>query len=288
MYVDRNFYGTIKISQYTDSMGSPYRLLLNGRITHGYQYEDAEICNRITTYYTEGSGAGLAISLTPELNKRVGVVGMGVGTMAGYAMEGDVYRLYDINPLVKKMSSDEQVQFTFRINAVDRGATVDVELGDARLTMEQELRQGEAQNYDVLILDAFSSDSIPVHLLTKESMELYEKHMNPRGVIAIHISNRYLDLEPVVRRLAKETHYPMVVAECYSGEDYGEDWIYACTWILLTRNEGIIKKLEEHGHIRSDLSKQEDLPLWTDDYASIFRIMDKPAWWPSWLGGDSP
>jgi len=288
MYVDRNFYGTIKISQYTDSMGSPYRLLLNGRITHGYQYEDAEICNRITTYYTEGSGAGLAISFTPELNKRVGVVGMGVGTMAGYAMEGDVYRLYDINPLVKKMSSDEQAQFTFRMNAADRGATVDVELGDARLTMEQELRQGEAQNYDVLILDAFSSDSIPVHLLTKESMELYEKHMNPRGVIAIHISNRYLDLEPVVRRLAKETHYKMVVTECYSGEDYGEDWIYACTWILLTRNEEIIKKLEELGHNRSDLSQQEDLPLWTDDYASIFRIMDKPAWWPSWLGGDSP
>ena len=286
--MDRNFYGTIKISRYTDSLGSPYYLLLNGRITHGYQYEEIELCDRITTYYTEGSGAGLAIAFTPELNKRVGVVGMGVGTMAGYAMEGDVYRLYDINPLVKKMSSDEEKQFTFRMNAVDRGATVDVELGDARLTMEQELNQGEAQNYDVLILDAFSSDSIPVHLLTKESMELYEKHMNPRGVIAIHISNRYLDLEPVVRRLAKETHYPMVVTECYSGEDYGEDWIYACTWILLTRNEGIIKKLEEHGHNRSDLSQQEDLPLWTDDYASIFRIMDKPAWWPSWLGGDSP
>jgi Ca2+/Na+ antiporter len=287
VYADRNFYGTLKINRYTDSLGSPYYLLLNGRITHGCQYEEIKLCDRITTYYTEGSGAGLAVALTPKLNKRVGVVGMGVGTMAGYAMDGDVYRLYDINPLVEKMSSDEVHQFTFRMNAVKvRNAIVDVKLGDARLTMEQELKRGEAQNYDVLILDAFSSDSIPVHLLTKESMELYEKHMNPEGVIAIHISNRYLDLEPVVRRLAKETHYPMVVTECYSGEDYDEDWIYACTWILLTRNEGIIKKLEEQGHNRSDLSQQEDLPLWTDDYASIFRIMHKPEWLPGWLGGD--
>ncbi|MDP7009995.1 MAG: hypothetical protein QF685_01330 [Verrucomicrobiota bacterium] len=288
MYVDRNFYGTIKISQYTDSNGSPYRLLLNGRITHGYQYEETEICNRITTYYTEESGAGLAIELTPKLNKRVGVVGMGVGTIAGYARKGDVYRFYDINPLVEKMSSDEEALFTFRINAVDRDAMVDVKLGDARLTMERELSQGERQNYDALILDAFSSDSIPVHLLTKESMELYEKHMNPEGVIAIHISNRYLDLEPVVRQLAKETNYPMVVTECYSGEDDGEDWVYACTWILLTRNEGILHELEESGYVRLDLALQEDLPLWTDDYASIFRIMDKPAWWPDWLGGDFP
>ena len=289
VYVDRNFYGTLKINRYTDSLGSPYYLLLNGRITHGCQYEEIELCDRITTYYTEGSGAGLAVALTPKLNKRVGVVGMGVGTMAGYAMDGDVYRLYDINPLVEKMSSDEVHQFTFRMNAVNvRNAIVDVKLGDARLIMEQELKRGEAQNYDVLILDAFSSDSVPVHLLTKESMELYVKHMNPEGVIAVHISNRYLDLEPVVRRLAKEIHYPMVVAECYSGEDFDEDWVYACTWILLTRNEGIIQQLEDHGHVRSDLSQQEDLPLWTDDYASIFRIMDKPAWWPSWLGGDSP
>ena len=213
---------------------------------------------------------------------------MGVGTMAGYAKKGDVYRFYDINPLVEKMSSDEEALFTFRINAVDRDAMVDVKLGDARLTMERELSQGERQNYDALILDAFSSDSIPVHLLTKESMGLYEKHMNPEGVIAIHISNRYLDLEPVVRQLAKETNYPMVVTECYSGEDDGEDWVYACTWVLLTRNEGILHELEESGYVRSNLSLQEDLPLWTDDYASIFRIMDKPAWWPDWLGGDFP
>ena len=240
--------------------------------------------------------AGNLISrkLTPMLGitkmVRMGslIIVAGVGTMAGYAMDGDFYRLYDINPLVEKMSSDEVHQFTFRMNAVKvRNAIVDVKLGDARLTMEQELKRGEAQNYDVLILDAFSSDSIPVHLLTKESMELYVKHMNPEGVIAVHISNRYLDLEPVVRRLAKEIHYPMVVAECYSGEDYGEDWIFACTWILLTRNEGIIQQLEEYGHVRSDLSRQEDLPLWTDDYASIFRIMNKPEWWPSWLSGDS-
>ena len=287
MYVGRNFYGTLKISRYTDNMGSPYRLLLNGRITHGYQYEEAEICNRITTYYTEDSGACLAIRLTPELNKRVGVVGMGVGTMAGFAEDGDVYRLYDINPLVKKMSSDEEKQFTFRLNAVDRGATVDVELGDARLTMERELKSGEAQNYDALILDAFSSDSIPVHLLTKEAMELYEKHMNPEGVIAIHISNRYLDLEPVVRGLARETNYTMVVVDSSSGEDYGEDWIYACTWILLTRNEGIIKKLEEVGHDHTDLSQQEDFRVWTDDYTSLSKIIDWPEWWPSWLGRDS-
>ena len=136
------------------------------------------------------------------------------------------------------------------------------------------------------MLDAFSSDSIPVHLLTKESMGLYREHTHPEGVIAIHVSNKYLDLETVVRRLAKEMNMMMVVVDSDNGESLGEDWIYDCTWILLSDNEEFIRQIEGSGYPRTKLSSQEDSPLWTDEYTSIFRIFYKPEWWTRWFESD--
>ena len=284
-YVQRNFYGTLKISRYSDFGGEVYRLLLNGHITHGFQYESVEWCNRITTYYTYGSGVELAMRYTQENNKRVGVVGLGVGTMAGFAEAGDQYWLYDINPAVVNLSADEVAQFTYCINARDRGASVEIVSGDARLAMERELRAEKNRQLDVLVLDAFSSDSIPVHLLTLESLKLYDQHLKPDGVLAVHISNRYLNLEPVVRRLAAELDFGMIEVDSLGGEDYGQDWVYAATWVLLSRNQDFLDNVEANAWLRTDLSEARELPLWTDDYASIFRIMNKPHWWPTWLGG---
>lgn len=285
-YVQRNFYGTLKISRYSDLGGDVYRLLLNGHITHGFQYERVDLCNRITTYYTYGSGVELAMRYTPEANKHVGVVGLGVGTMAGFAKAGDRYWLYDINPAVVHLSADDVGQFTYCINARDRGAQVAIVPGDARLAMEHELRTGQNRQLDVLVLDAFSSDSIPVHLLTLESLKLYEQHLKPDGVMAIHVSNRYLNLEPVVRRLAAELGFEMIQVDSLGGEEYGQDWVYAANWVLLSRNEQFLQDVEANAWLRTDLSEAKQLPLWTDDYASIFRIMNKPHWWPGWLGGN--
>ena len=152
--------------------------------------------------------------------------------MAGFAEAGDQYWLYDINPAVVNLSADEVAQFTYCINARDRGASVEIVSGDARLAMERELRAEKNRQLDVLVLDAFSSDSIPVHLLTLESLKLYDQHLKPDGVLAIHISNRYLNLEPVVRRLAAELDFGMIEVDSLGGEDYGQDWVYAATWVL--------------------------------------------------------
>ena len=157
--------------------------------------------------------------------------------------------------------------------------------GDARLAMERELRTEKNRQLDVLVLDAFSSDSIPVHLLTLESLKLYDQHLKPDGVLAVHISNRYLNLEPVVRRLAAELDFGMIEVDSLGGEDYGQDWVYAATWVLLSRNQDFLDDVEANAWLRTDLSEARELPLWTDDYASIFRIMNKPHWWPTWLGG---
>ena len=286
IYTDRNFYGTLKVGRYLDEGDEPYRLLLNGRITHGYQYESQEARDRVTTYYTYGSGVELAIRLTPDKEKRVGVVGLGVGTIAGYAQKGDLYWMYDINPAVVSLSSDEQKQFTFCLDARARGAKVEIIEGDARLAMEREIQTGKNRQFDVLALDAFSSDSIPVHLLTREALDIYGKHLKNDGVLAIHISNRYLDLEPVVQRLARELSYQMILIDSPDGKEVGQDWVYSATWILLSRSEEFIEKVEANGEIRTDLSGRQDLPLWTDDYASIFRILRKPDWLPVWLGGE--
>ena len=286
IYTDRNFYGTLTVGRYLDDWNEPYRLLLNGRITHGYQYESQYACDWITTYYTYGSGVELAVRFTPDKAKRVGVVGLGVGTIAGYAKKGDFYCMYDINPAVVSLSAEEQMQFTYCLNARARGAKVEIVEGDARLAMEREFQTGQNRYFDVLALDAFSSDSIPVHLLTREALDIYGKHLKNDGVLAIHISNRYLDLEPVVQRLARELSYKMILIDSLDGDNIaGEDWAYSATWVLLSRSEEFIEKVEANGWARTDLSTQQDLPLWTDDYASIFRILRKPDWFPVWLGG---
>ena len=303
-HLDRNFYGTIKITHYRDDLGM-YRLLQNGRITHGFQYKEkdgteSERSDWLVTYYTPDSGVGLAMELLRSEKMRVGVVGLGVGTLAGFAENGDEFCFYDINPMVVDLSLNDHDSFnkkkgfTYCVNARERGAGVEIVLGDARLAMEHEKETGKLRDFDLIALDAFSSDSIPVHLLTTESMNLYEDHLAAGGVIAVHVSNRYLNLNPVVKRLAQGDQNPsrprepftMVEVDIWSGDEDGEDWFYACNWILLTRNEAIVQRLKDKGYPKTDLSQKEDLPFWRDDYTSIFRIMDKPAWWPRWLGGN--
>ncbi len=167
-----------------------HRSLIHGTILHGDQYLAPELARVPTTYYTESSGVGRALeSLHPTTRPlRIGVIGLGTGTIATYGSTGDVYRFYDINPAVIRIANSE---FSY---LKDSDATIETPLGDARLNLEREAPQG----FDLLAIDAFSSDSIPVHLLTYEALTVYRRHMKPGGVIAFHVTNRYLDLVPVV------------------------------------------------------------------------------------------
>ncbi len=197
---ERNFYGAIRVKEYGEPGGSFYlRRLVHGVIMHGEQYMEGERRREATTYYMPTSGIGLAIAAAQARGPvKVGVIGLGTGTLAAYGRKGDDFRFYEINPQVVRVARG---LFGY---LGDTRARVEVVLGDARLNLEREPPQG----FDVLAVDAFSSDSIPVHLITREALALYQRHMKPGGVIAFHVSNRFLELPPVVGRLARESGLP--------------------------------------------------------------------------------
>jgi len=235
------------------------RMLQHGRITHGLQYLDTYQKNEPTSYYEEGSGVWLAVKELAAkggvVPRHIGVVGLGTGTMAAFGRAGDRVRFYEINPQVEMLAYKH-----FSYLADCRGK-VEVVLGDARLSMERE----EPQGFDVLVLDAFSGDAIPVHLLTREAIEIYLRHMKPRGIIAVHISNQYLELEPVAARLAEHfgLHARTVNYERKDAYSYSSDWV------LLAREESVFEG--EAG----EKSQVKNGPLWTDDYASLLPILKR-------------
>ncbi|MCH8218993.1 MAG: fused MFS/spermidine synthase, partial [Planctomycetes bacterium] len=194
----RNFYGVLRIQAYKEPKSKrKYLKLVHGRIAHGMQYDDAKHRRQPTSYYGEESGVGLALRHLPrKTGRRIGVVGLGVGTLAAYGREGDVIRFYEIDPQVFRFA---EKLFSY---LKDSEADVEVVPGDARLSLEREA----SQNSDLLVLDAFSGGAVPVHLLTKEAFEVYLRHLNPDGVLAVHITNIHLDLAPVVRRLGEAFH----------------------------------------------------------------------------------
>lgn len=261
----RNFYGTLKVFDYSQSDPElHYQLLLHGATTHGIQFVSSEKSQWPTTYYGENSGVGLAIRHLPETKGRhLGLVGLGTGTLAAYGKEGDELRIYEINPDVEKLALET---FSYIKNCP---AKVNIVMGDARLKMEEEIEAQQFQKFDLLALDAFSSDAIPVHLLTKEAFTTYLKHLKSDGIIAVHISNRYLDLEPVVIGLAQQFGLDFAVIS----DDHDENWwIYNTTWILLSKNKAWIESAEIRG--AADASHQSRPPvLWTDDHASLYQIL---------------
>jgi hypothetical protein len=256
----RNFYGTLRVKDTGAATSeTAMRRLMHGVIMHGEQYLHPDKQNRITTYYTESSGVGLAIKyFQGERPVRVGVVGLGTGTLAAYGRAGDVIRFYEINPQVIEIARRD-----FKFISGSKGR-VDTVLGDARLTMEREA----PQQYDVLAIDAFSSDAIPVHLITKEAMAIYLKHIKPDGVIAFHVTNRFLKLSPVVKQIADT--YGLKVA--LIADDEGEGDASRTDWVLVTRNQ----KLLDNEKIKEDTTEITEIPrlrLWTDDFNNLVQIL---------------
>jgi hypothetical protein len=274
--MERNFYGTVTVSR----MGSdedPYnegRALYNGRIWHGFQFTDPSRELEPSTYYVSGTGAALAVQENPRAGQglRVAVIGLGSGSMAAHAKKGDVFRFYDIDPKVLKVANE---QFTYlRKIPQARDAKVEVVMGDARVSLERELNEHGPLNYDVIHLDAFSGDAIPAHLLTDESFDLYDQHLRKDangksiGIVVVHISNRYLDLEPVVAAIARKHKYDTL--SVHKTEEGGPTDT-ASDWILVTRDEDFLNKLRNKG-IGEPLKPDKEI-LWTDQYTALFPIM---------------
>jgi hypothetical protein len=269
LFSARNFYGVLSVFQYQeDQPESHYYLLQHGRITHGIQFAAPEKAKMITSYFGAHSGLGLAFRHFPrEQNRRVGLLGLGVGTLASYGKPGDYFRIYEINPQVKDIA-EKPFSYIARSDA-----KVDIIMGDGRLSMEQE----EPQNFDILIMDAFSSDAVPVHLLTKEAFEIYTRHLKPDGVILVNISNRYLDLRPVVENVAKvfgfRTHHIESDDGSYEDEDGGGWWLYAATWMILSKNDAFMDRDALRQAASPPMAERKDIPLWTDDYTSMFKVL---------------
>jgi SAM-dependent methyltransferase len=256
----RNFYGELTVEDSDPPTAiNATRTLLHGTITHGDQFLNPALRDLPTTYYGPSTGVGLAIrdrALGHAV--RVGVIGLGTGTLAAYARPGDYYRYYEINPLVLRVARS---QFTF---LEDCRGKLEVAMGDARLSLERE----QPENFDVLAVDAFSSDAIPVHLLTREAMDVYFRHLRPDGILAVHISNHHLDLEPVV---AGEAQSSGRRARMVDTEDDGDSGVFAATWVLVTAPPN-----DFDNAIRASsnpLSHLRRVRPWTDDYSNLFQIL---------------
>jgi SAM-dependent methyltransferase len=260
---ERGFYGVLRVKEY-GSPGEPshMRRLVHGTIMHGEQYLYPERRRFITTYYQETSGIGVAIKSRQEGPIRVGIIGLGTGTIAAYGRQGDLYKFYDIDPRVVQLARQE---FSF---LADSPAKVEVALGDARLTLEREA----PQDFDVLAVDAFSSDAIPVHLITKEALGIYLKHVKSDGIVAFHVSNRFLQLIPVVARLAKEQGaHAVLVSDDPDDED--ESLRSRSDWVLVSRDRAA---LERPAIVEGGATEAEDRPewrTWTDDYSNLIQIL---------------
>jgi hypothetical protein len=262
----RNFYGVLTVFEHEKDDPEEHHLLLqHGRITHGLQFVDPKRASWATTYYGAGTGIERAVRSLPPQGRRIGVVGLGTGTLLAYGQAGDYWRIYEINPQVRQLSTS---RFTYLNHCPGK---VDVAMGDARLSMERE----PSQQFDLLALDAFSSDAIPVHLLTKEAFDIYEKHLKTNGIIAVHISNHYLDLEPVVANIAHQFKYQLAMFDYDEHDNEDEWWLYSSTWIVLTHSEQSFLSPSLNNGATTIKTNWARVPLWTDDFASLFQILQK-------------
>jgi len=262
--IARNFYGTLRVKATApDSDPNAVWRLLHGVITHGEQYRDPARRTMTTTYYGESSGVGRSIlalrAAEPNRGQRVGLIGLGVGTLAAYGRAGDEYRIYELNPLVLDWA---RTHFSY---LPDSKAKIETPLGDARLVLEKEAPQG----LDLLAVDAFSSDSIPVHLLTREAAQVYRRHVRDDGAIAIHISNRYLDLKGVVRQMADALGWTAMLVLDDPPES---SHLYRTDWVVITGNERLIRTLREQANAQ-ELPAPAGRRPWTDDYNNLFEVL---------------
>jgi hypothetical protein len=260
LFYKRNFFGMKYVIETPDLIE-----FISGSTVHGAQFKNPEQRNIPTTYYRPESGIGLLLSNYPRKapgreNLRVGTIGLGVGTLASYARPGDYFRFYEIDPTVPLLSLGSKPYFQF---LKDAPVTIDLVMGDGRLSLEREAARGDLQRFDILVADAFSADAIPVHLLTGEAVKVYLQHLRPGGILAFNISNRFLDLAPVIAGLGQAYRLNAVqVKDRYS------------LWILLSQNPEAfrIPILEQKA---TPVALRNEPVLWTDDYSNLFAVLSR-------------
>ncbi|MSV29156.1 MAG: hypothetical protein EXQ52_10500 [Bryobacterales bacterium] len=257
----RNFYGGLRVTDSGDG-AEAQRVLNHGTINHGAQFLDPVRRKLPITYYGKKSGVALAILESGRGgHQRVGVIGLGTGTLAAYGRLGDAYHYYEINPLVVQIANTE---FTY---LKDTAAKVDIAMGDARISLERE----SDQHFDVIVIDAFSGDSIPIHLLTKEAFIQYFRHTKREGAVVVHVSNKWLDLVPVVRQAANDFGKSAVLVDTDDEEDEG---VFGATWVVLVDPAELYRKpsLKVGGTL---LGTAKNFRTWTDEYSNLFRILKR-------------
>ncbi len=274
--VTRNFFGVLTVKE--ESAYDPNwdaNVLVHGQTVHGLQYLQKPQRSAPTTYFGPNSGVGLALlnhprrssAMDDQRSLRIGAIGLGVGTIAAYGKPGDYLRFYEINPDVIRFAEGRGGYFTY---LKDSQASVEVALGDARVNLEQEFELKGSQEFDVLVVDAFNSNAIPVHLLTQEAFALYLKHLRrPEGILAFHISNRSLDLRPVVWALAD--HFGLETAMVI--EDESPHVVYANTWILATHLKGLFSLSPFAKASTPRKPNGHKGRLWTDDYTNLLAVL---------------
>jgi hypothetical protein len=269
--VTRNFYGVLRVDEReTERSGESYFALKHGQITHGVQYRAPARQREPTAYFGPQSGIGRVIRALRERAAgrplRVGVVGLGVGTLAAYGEKGDDLRFYEINPSVIDVAG---VRGGFFRYLADTPAAVAMVPGDARLSLEREAARGEPA-FDLLILDAFNSDAVPVHLLTREALDVYLRRVRGAdGVVAFNLTNRFLELRPVALALARDRG--LAWASFFTTTPSGE-LEFPSLWAVLTRDEGLLSAalLRDAAERGVEIASR---PPWTDDYSDLLRSL---------------
>jgi hypothetical protein len=258
---ERNFYGALRVREsHVPPQAETVRTLLHGTIEHGTQWFAPDFRRSPTTYYATDSGVGLALRFCCDDRPRnIGVVGLGAGTLAAYGKAGDRIRFYEINPLVRPIAEH---LFTY---LRESGAQITFADGDARISLTQEA----PQNFDVLVIDAFSGDAIPIHLLTTQAMAVYRRHLAPGGMLAFHVSNQYLDLTPEIAALADASGMAARLVDTPPQEARGE---YRATWVLVTNNAAFLAQPQVAAFAR-EIPPKPGLRAWTDDYSSLLPLL---------------
>ena len=257
----RNFYGVLTVLRLSPGSPDEHLELLHGRVRHGTQFTSPEKSRLATGYYTADSGAGLALQHFPrQRQRRIGLVGLGAGTLVSFTRQEDTVRIYEINPEIRRLAES---YFTY---LEDSQAEIEIVMGDARLSMERD----PPQEFDILLLDAFSGDTIPVHLLTVEAFKIYLRHLKSDGVIALLIDTEHLNFDAVISRVAAHLGLVSIRIETYPGSD--ENW--GANWILLARDGEFLASPPMADAAASERASYDHVRLWTDDYTSLVPLIE--------------
>ena len=281
LHRERSFFGVLRVIERGDGDGRQHQLA-SGSTVHGVQYTSPGFTSIPTTYYGRGTSLGLWLDQRAEgKGTRIGVIGLGVGTLSAYGRSGDRIRYYEIDPSVVRIARDDGY-FTF---LSDTDATTEVILGDARISLERERRTDERDRFDLLVLDAFNSDSIPIHLLTREAFETYADALAPDGLLFVHTSNRHFDLMPLVARQGFEVGLESLYVESAHAPRLPS---HRALWVVLARDSGSLHAITSRlrvrvralGLPREHLALTRPLPgevesirVWTDDYSDLFGAL---------------